>query len=346
MTRVTAVVLAWGDQPWLRECVDSLLISEDVSVDVVVVDNGCTDGSVEAIKRTPGVRVVAPGRNLGFAGGCNLGARHASGDIVAFVNSDARVEPQTLKRLCDALSRPDVGIASASIRLADDSSLLNSAGNLVHFLGFSWVGGLGCPADGFVQAGPAASGAGMAARRDVWTMLGGFCEEYFAYYEDAELSLRAWLAGLQVVYAADAVVVHHYEPSRNPSKMYLGERNRLLMVMTVYGWRLLALVTPGLLVTELAMLVLSLAQGWAREKLAGWWWIARRLRWVADRRRAIQRSRVEDDRCLIRLLSADLDPPDVHVPAAGVGRVVLRAYWAVVRRLSIGGAELNDEPIA
>ncbi len=346
MIRLTAVVLAWGDEPWLWECVDSLLASEDVDVDVVVVDNGCTGDSLAAIKRFSAVRVVVAGGNLGFAGGCNLGAQHATGDYIAFVNSDARVEPPTLKRLADALSRPGVGIASASIRLADDPSLLNSAGSVVNFLGFSWAGGLGCPAAGFPQAGPVASGAGMAVRRDTWTTFGGFCEEYFAYYEDAELSMRVWLAGLEVAYVADAVVVHHYEPSRNARKMYLGERNRLLMVMTVYGWRLLALVAPALLVAECAAFVLSIAHGWAREKVAGWWWIARRLPWVAKRRGAIQRSRVVDDRRFIRLLTTELDPPEVHVPAAGVARSVLRAYWAVVRRVLMVGAKVNARSTA
>src|SRR4051812_36652563 len=139
--RVSAVVLAWKAEPWLRRGVEALLASEKVTVDVVLVDNGCTNDDVEVLERLPGVSVVRPGTNLGFAGGCNAGALAATGEYLALVNGDAVVEPTTLARLVDEASRPDVGIAGASIRLADDPRLLNSAGNPVHILGLSWAGG-------------------------------------------------------------------------------------------------------------------------------------------------------------------------------------------------------------
>src|SRR4051794_39308982 len=133
--RVTAVVLAWQAEPWLRRGVEALLASEKVAVDVVLVDNGCTTDDVETLERVPGVSVVRPGRNLGFAGGCNAGARAATGEYLALVNGDAIVEPTALARLVEEAARPDVGVAGASIRLADDPRLLNSAGNPVHVLG-------------------------------------------------------------------------------------------------------------------------------------------------------------------------------------------------------------------
>lgn len=140
MVVVSAVVLAYRAEPWLERCVGALLDSTGVDVEVVMVDNGCTDGAVDRLGERKGVVVVAPGRNLGFAGGCNAGAARARGDVIAFVNGDALVAPDALSRLAEAARRPSVGVASASVRLADRPDRLNSGGNEIHFLGLSWSG--------------------------------------------------------------------------------------------------------------------------------------------------------------------------------------------------------------
>src|SRR3712207_2715046 len=102
-TRVSAVVLAWGDEPVLEDAVHAALASEGVEVDVVLVDNGCTSDAVARLAGVPGVTVLEPGRNLGFAGGCNHGAARAAGDVLAFVNGDAVVRPTALAALAAAL---------------------------------------------------------------------------------------------------------------------------------------------------------------------------------------------------------------------------------------------------
>jgi GT2 family glycosyltransferase len=333
--RVSAVVLAYLDEPWLERCVESLLSSEGADVDVVLVDNGATGEAVDRLSKVAGVTVVRPARNLGFAGGCNAGAEAATADLVAFVNSDAVVEPRALAHLAMVASEPDVGIASASIRLAHAPDRLNSGGNDVHFLGFVWSGAFEEEAAAWpVQRDVgAASGAGMALRRVLWENLGGFDPAYFAYYEDAELSLRCWQRGLRVVYVPEAVVVHRYEFSRNPEKNYLLERNRLILVLTLFEGRTLALLAPALVGIELAVLLFALVGGWAGNKLAGWTWILRHRRWLAARRRQLQEERTVGDRDLAHLLVSGLDPGNYPVPEVlRPLNVVLTAYWALVRR--------------
>ena len=146
MSRVTAVVVAFGAEPLLPDCVRSVLASEGIETEVVLVDNGCTDGSVDAVRALEGVHVVEPGRNLGFDEACNIGVAAGSGDFVALVNFDAVVHPDALARLAAVAADPPVGIATASLRLDDRPDHMNSAGNEVHFLGYSWCGGLGEPA--------------------------------------------------------------------------------------------------------------------------------------------------------------------------------------------------------
>ncbi len=334
--RVTAVVLAYRAEPWLERAVDALLASTGVDVDVVLVDNGCTDGAVDRLDGRDGVHVVRPGTNTGFAGGCNLGVARATGDLIALVNGDALVEPDALAHLARVAQRDDVGIATGCIRLADEPDLVNSAGNDIHCSGVSWSGGFGDKASEHAVARDvfAASGAGMVMRRDVWDQLGGFADSFFAYYEDADLSVRTWQRGYRVVYVPEAVVVHRYEFSRRAEKFFLLERNRLQMVLRCWSGRLLALLLPLLVVLEVGFLLLAVREGWWRQKVRGWAWLVRNRGAVLADRRAVQAARTVDDAQLAHLFSADLLPGNYEPPPWWPRlNTVVRAYWRGVLRL-------------
>jgi len=310
------------------------LASSGVVPHVVVVDNGCTDGGVDAVESLDGVTVVRPGRNTGFAGGCNLGAKHATDDFIALVNPDAIVDPGALEALVQVAGQEDVGIATASIRLADRPALLNSGGNEIHCTGASWCGHFGENASDYEQQRDVfgASGAGMAMRRSVWNELGGLAESFFAYHEDADLSVRTWQRARRVVYVPTAVITHRYEFSRRPQKYFLVERNRLLMILRCYETRTLLYLGPLLLLVELGFLLLSVREGWLRQKLAGWGWLVQHAGQVRAQRRAVQAARTVSDGELAHLFSDDLIPGNYETPPwwpklnAGV-----RAYWRAVR---------------
>jgi GT2 family glycosyltransferase len=333
LPRVSAIVLAWKAEPLLRRAVEALIASEKVDVDVVLVDNGCTTDDVAQLATLPGVTVVGDGVNLGFSGGTNLGAAHATGEYLALINSDLVVEPTTLARLVEELGQSGVGIAAGAVHLATDPDLLNSNGNPVHVLGISWVGGLG---ERDTRTAPTetagAMGACLVTTRAHWERLGGFDDEYFAYGEDAELSLRTWRLGLRVVNVPDAVALHRYEFTRNNFKFFLVERNRLLIVSTLWGGRALALLAGPLLALEAAMLLLALRQGWAKDKLRGYAWLWRHRRHVLSRRQALQRERTVADREWMRVLTDRLDTPLVDPPGVGVLNACMSAYWRIVRR--------------
>jgi GT2 family glycosyltransferase len=330
---VSAVVLAYRDEPWLERCVEALLASTGVDVEVVLVDNGCTTDAVGRLAALPGVVVVRPGRNLGFAGGCNAGAAVASGEVLALVNADALVAPGALAALAAALE-DTVGIATGSIRLADDPGRLNSAGNPLHYLGLVWAGHFGEPPRPVREEVPLASGAGCALRREVWDELGGFAAEYFAYHEDAELSWRCRRRGLAVVHVPDAVVVHRYEFSRTPTKQFLLERNRWVFLLTLHERRTLLLLAPALVAFEVAVTALAAVQGWLPAKARGWVWLVRHARWIRARRRALAAERTVPDRDLARWVTGRFDPANLPLPrgaAAATGAFDL--YWRAVRRL-------------
>ena len=330
LPRVSAVVLAWLAEPFLTRSVEALLASEKIDVDVILVDNGCTTDDVATLSRLPGVTVITPGTNLGFTGGCNIGVRASSGEYVALINQDLVVEPGTLARLVEELSRPDVGVVAGTVLLAEDPTKLNSSGNPVHVLGISWVGGLG---ERDTRTAPTetagAMGACLVTRRLHWDRLGGLFEPYFANHEDADFSIRTWRIGQRVVSVPDAVALHNYEFARNPNKLYIVERNRLIFVSTLWSGRALLVLSPALLGLELAMVALAIKDGWVRQKVRGWGWLWRNRRTVLDRRRVVQAERTVPDRVWMRVLTDQLNTPLVEVPPVVRGPLnkLMHLYW-------------------
>lgn len=333
---VTVVILAYGPEPWLHDSVRAALASRGARVDVVLVDNGCSSDAIRRIAGRARIQVITPAANTGYSGGCDLGAAKATGEYLAFVNSDAVVAPDALARLAAVAGEPGVGLAMGSIRLAGSPELINTAGNPMHITGMSWAGGFGEPASRYARRRPVAAGSGccFVIRRALWEELGGFAPEYFAYCEDTELSLRLWQRGMTVEYVPDAVVLHHYEFSRNQRKYYLLERNRAILLLTAYQRRSLLVLSPVLLLTELLMLAAAIAGGWGRAKLRGWAWLWQHRSWIRSRRALIQSERAVSDAVIFKRVTARFDAANVAAPpGVGVLNAVIAGYWRIASKL-------------
>ena len=333
MTRASVVVVAYRAGDALTRLLDSL-DGEDGLHEVLVVDNG-GGPEIEAASGRDGVRVLDPGGNVGFAAGCNAGAAAAEGDVLVFLNPDTVVASGAVSQLLRTLEDPTIGIAMARLRLLDRPEVLNSSGLEVHVTGISWAGGYGEPVDSVdsVREVPAASGTAMAVRAETFHNLGGFTEELFMYQEDLLLGWKARLAGLRVVVDPAADVYHEYEYGRNLAKNYLLERNRLVFLLSAYSPRLLVLLSPVLLATELGVAAQAAREGWLRDKARGWVWCARNMRWLARHRRRTQGLRRVADRELAGLLTGVFDPPMIEVPGPlQAANLVVAAYWRLVRR--------------
>ncbi|MEO7130607.1 MAG: glycosyltransferase family 2 protein, partial [Dermatophilaceae bacterium] len=331
----SVILLGYRDEPYLEQALAAIEADCDPRDEIILVDNGIEGRAAREGAWPTRVRIVGNGENTGFSGGCVRGAAAASGDILVFVNSDAIVRRGAFDALARGLNQPGVGIACGCLRLADQPDLVNSVGNPLHFSGISWAGACGDPAvDHLVEDDVAvATGGLLALTRTTWDALDGFDELYFAYNEDTDLSLRAWLQGMRVRYVPDAVADHHYEFGRSPLKMYLVERNRLITVLTDYPARLLSAVLPALVAMELLILLQSVMQGWAAQKLKSWWWLARHARLLRARRAKVQAGVTASDADIATLLVAKVEPP-MMAPPPGMGLVnrALQGYWNVALR--------------
>lgn len=336
----TVIVLGFGPEPDLEDCLTSVADQLGPDDEALLVDNGVHDIASRRAVWDPRIQVIGTGDNLGFAGGCNAAAAKAGGRVLVFLNSDAVLRSGALATLVAALDAgrtERVGIACGCLRLADEPDLVNSVGNPLQFAGLTWAGECGSPAALHLTPGPVAVATGgfFAIGRELWDELGGFDPTFFAYHEDVDLSLRTWLRGWRVVVIPDAVADHHYEFSRNPGKLYLVERNRLITVLTDYPPGLLRRLLPMILLLEPAFLVLAVSQGWAPAKLRSWWWLLSNTAYLRRRRARVQAAVTapDPDALLARLMVASIDPPNVaQPPGMGLVNAVLRGYWRVAAR--------------
>ena len=330
---VSAIVVGYGPEPHLTKCLEALLLDLASGDEVLLVDNG-----IVAPPELVDVRLVGTGGNLGFSGGASLGASESIGDVLVFVNSDAVVRPGSVAALRRALEERDVGLAGGCVLLATDPELVNSCGNPVHVTGHSWAGGYREPFSDHQESMDvtSVSGALFAVRRGLWDELGGMDPRFFMYYEDADLSLRCWLAGRRVRYVPEALATHAYDFSRNPLKLHLLERNRLMSILTVYPAPLLRRALPVLLLTEPLLFVLAVRDGWFRQRVDAWRWLFRHRHVLAERRRAVQSSvtarHALDHRLTTRLTQSVITLP----PGLRVLDAVVTWYWGTVVRGSFG----------
>ena len=334
---ISAVIVVYGEEPWLERSVHAVLDSEGVSVEVVLVENGGSESTIAELERLDRVRVVRPQRNTGFAEGCNLGVAVATAAVIALINPDAIAEPRALAALGEMARRPDVGIASGSLRLASAPDRMNSAGNDINFLGLSWAGHFDEPAASFdeVVDVASASGAAMACTRELWDALGGLEDSFFAYFEDTEFSIRCWQRGLRVVFVPDAVVVHRYEFSRNLEKYFLLERNRLVTTLTCFDTRHLLGIAPLLVVMELALLALAAKEGWLPQKLRAYRAVLQDRHRIRRRRATVMAARTAAPNRFDDLLATHLSPGTL--PGSRPPAIIERARaldWRTVRRIA------------
>lgn len=311
---------------------------------LIVVENGAARAAARWFaEHAPDAQVMVPGGNAGYAGGNALGMQRAldeGADYVAIVTQDTYLEPDWLSALVDvAQSRPRAGAVQPKIMRRDDTgtAVIHTRGNELHFLGVGFVGGDGEPDRELeVTSICYASGAGVLYRSAALRDVGVFDPALFMYHEDSDLGWRMRLAGWDVVLAPKAVMHHDYDFSRSARKFHYVERNRLVNVLTHYDGRTLALLAPALLLFEPLTIAYALKSGWLRERLRvyGFFLRPRTWRYLAAKRRAVQRLRRVPDGALAPLLRSRFSfGPLATAAVRGIVDPVFAAYWRIVRRL-------------
>ena len=251
-----------------REHLDSCLASLEAQVypsdrfEIVVIDNGSTDGSLEFVRGThPRVRIVEFHSNLGFCVPYNSVIRECESEFVALLNNDTHVASDWLTELVSAAQRHSAVAVAAKI-LSWDGETIDFAGGVTSFIGHSWQQDSGMPATQSYEERPllsACAGSALFAR-SAFTDAGGFDEEFFAYFEDVDLGWRLNLFGERVVFAPAALTHHRVHGTSSrwafSQRLRLLERNALAMIYKNYEVATLQRVLPvaiGLLLLRATM---------------------------------------------------------------------------------------------
>jgi GT2 family glycosyltransferase len=278
---VSVVVTNWNGLPFLAVCLPSLLAQTYAPFEVLVVDNGSTDGSQAWLaEHYRQVRLIANPQNVGFAAANNQGIRAARGTLIALLNNDTLPEPNWLAELVAAVDQhPRIGMAASKMVYADRPDIIDSTGVCLDRCGITWDRATGQPDNAsdqnIVEVFGASAGAGLY-RRELFDEVGLLDEDFFIYLEDVDLAWRAQWHGWKGVYVPAAKVCHAHSASMregSPRKTYLLARNKIWLLAKNYPQPYFALFLPFIVFYEALSLGLSTIRGVggsaARGRLAG-----------------------------------------------------------------------------
>lgn len=324
---VSAVIVNFNGGETVFRCISSFLEIAHPPLEVIVVDNASTDGSIELIEdkfsSDERVKIIRNHENLGHAEGCNRGAEVARGKYLVFLDQDIEIDKRKhhngywLQEMLKIMENDkSVGITQAKIVLERANSLMDNVGLAVDAFG-TWETPFGMKESKFdrnIEIFAASSGCSMV-RKSVFDDAGGFDPDYFIYDEDTDLSHRVRLLGYKIIFVPTATAVHNGSPIRGISRKHLcnSVKNRACTMLKNYElrnlwWRL----TSYLALTFLAAMIFILMKkvDEAKEILRGVTYPIRNFGKIWLKRTYIQSKRLVKDSELMRsgLLRSDILP--------------------------------------
>lgn len=302
----SVIILNHNGQEFLEECLSGVMSQNGPPFEVLLVDNGSSDGSVSFVRdRFPEIRIIEANANLGYAAGNNLGVEQARSDLIVLLNNDTRVEDHWLRGLVEAIRPDNVAVASSLVLTPGYPARYYENNGTVNFLGQNIMRAFDDPDDIFYGGG-----ASLIFKKDLLGV--PFDPDYFVYGEDVYLSLRARFLGYQVRHTNESRVFHHGSGTakKKPSSIltYYQERNRILNILIFLSpWILIRLI-PFFLVNVFAKLGTALlGRRWSfRGLVRTYLWFPLNVRLILRKRRALKPDLRISEEKIIALMSGKL----------------------------------------
>lgn len=315
-SKICIVVPNLNGMDSLRACLDSLL-AQSQPHDIIVVENGSVDDSAAFLSANyPTVKVLPQAVNLGFAGGVNVGLRYAIQnhyEAAALFNNDAVAEPDWLRNLVRGLEDEHVGIATGTL-MTIDKLHVDSTGDLYTTWGLPYPRGRGeAPSERYNEqtAVFGASGGASLYRLAMLKQIGLFDEDFFAYYEDIDISFRAQLAGWGVRYVPSAIAYHQIGATSSRMKgftVYQTIKNYPWLAIKNLPGRFLPVVLPRLALAQCLFIGRAFQRGLGWYAMRGLFVAIVKLPKKLAERRHIQRKKVVSDQYIWSIMTHDLPP--------------------------------------
>ena len=314
---ITVVIPHYNGLKILDDCLQSLYKNTFKDFETLLIDNGSTDGSQDMVARKyPQVEIIQNKKNLGYAGGCNLGLDLARGEYVLLLNNDTVMPENFLQEMLNvfrvnknaAMAQPKI----LSIQNKENFDYSGGAGGELDLFAYPFARGRifddvekdEGQYDTTEQKVFWTSGCALLVRKEVIKEIGKLDDDFFAHQEEIDLNWRVQLAGYQNL-ATTRTHIFHYSGytlrSDNARKMYLNHRNNLIMMLKNYGFVSLLLFFPPRIIMELATVV---ADGlfWERKRagavLKSLWYIVNHIAEIRNKRKRVQKLRTVPDRVI------------------------------------------------
>ena len=288
---VSIVILNWNNQKLLQHCITSVLCTNYPNYEIIVVDNGSTDGSPAMVRREfPTVTLIENKRNLGFTEGNNRGIRQSKGNYIVLLNEDTEVDPNWLRKLIEvARSDEQIGILGCKLYYFHNRRLIQHAGGVIgKHAKTKHIGVNQVDTGQFdkITYPDYVIGAAFMIKRELLDEIGLLDPIYFIYYEDTDMCYRAKKWGYKVAYVPGAIVYHHKGASWRSDflsvhQFYLGERNRVRFVFKNYDlnqivfWLFLEIY---LIIRALGKLVLGGGLSYFQAQISAYCWNMKNFR--------------------------------------------------------------------
>ncbi|MGH6899915.1 MAG: glycosyltransferase family 2 protein [Geminicoccaceae bacterium] len=303
-------MINYNGEGYLRASLPAALGQADRFEEILLVDNGSTDGSLDLLAREfPTVRVVRLGQNRGAGAARNVGVREARTDLILFLDNDVLLLEGCIERLVDALrDHPDAIAAAPSVLYAKLPDVVQYCGADNHYLGLMILRQENTPlaqADTSIRRTESLVTACFLIDRSRLVDDHPFDEIYFYHMEDHDLGVRLRALGHAILAVPEAHVLHGEGQAGlsirrigkyTPTRVYFLIRNRWLFLFKTYKLRSLILLSPMLFFYECAQLVMVIKKGWAREWARAAGWIISEFPTLLDLRRSVQTTRKVPDR--------------------------------------------------
>ncbi|HZY38607.1 MAG TPA: glycosyltransferase family 2 protein [Mucilaginibacter sp.] len=243
--KVAVVILSWNGANYLRQFLPTVLSSTWPNLEIIIGDNGSTDGSIEFLKENfPSVKIIQNDKNYGFTGGYNKVLEHVDSDYFVLLNSDVEVADGWIEPVITLMeSDPLIAAAAPKIKAfgqKDHFEHAGAAGGFIDEFGYPFCQGrifyeIEADKGQYNQSKEVfwATGAAMFVKKKCWVEAGGFDDRFFAHMEEIDLCWRLKNMGYKVMYCAESEVLHvggGTLNAENPFKTFLNFRNNLLLI--------------------------------------------------------------------------------------------------------------------
>lgn len=314
--KIVVIVLGFKDLLNVDDCFCGLVNQDYGNYEIWYADNGSNDGSVSYVnKKYPQVKTFNFKSNHGYACGNNRLVDLAfkkDADFCLLLNADTKSDSKLLTSLMGTynsnVKNEKVGLIQPIVLINNKNNIINSAGNIIHHLGFGYCGEY-LSANNHKEDKQiiSVSGVAMFISKKYYNEVGSFDENYFMYNEDQDYSWRGLIYGYKHYLSASGKVWHKYSFSKNKNKMFHSEKNRLMTIFKNYENRTLLKLLPLIIFNEIVVSIYALFNGWFSQKMRGYLYLCRNVRLISRRRKKVQLSRKINDKLVANLFSSQLD---------------------------------------